>query len=183
MVNQADIVMAKKEYRRLAGILRKEHSSDPRPDFAAAVARMDLFKRATCVAMYMPMASEPDIGRLRDVCRLSGKRVLVPVSDGAGAYRFSHIAPDALLRIGAFGVEEPEVCDYAGGEEADICLVPGVLFDKSGNRLGHGRGYYDRLLTSLRCDCVKIGVAFSWQIVPKLPCEPHDVLMDEILSL
>ena len=62
----------------------------------------------------------------------------------------------------------------------DLIIVPGVAFDRENNRLGYGKGYYDRFLTSK--DILKIGLAFSEQIVDFLECDNYDIPMDIIIS-
>ena len=90
----------------------------------------------------------------------------------------------AGFRPGFFGILEPEVAVYPESvppEQIDLIFVPGVAFDRQGNRLGHGRGFYDRLLA--RCvSAVKIGLGFSFQLVDDLPREPHDVLLDAMIT-
>ena len=77
-----------------------------------------------------------------------------------------------------------------GADQMDLILVPGVGFDRQGNRLGFGRGYYDRLLRPLREEPLSaetkktllIGLAFECQLVDQLPIDPHDVAMDAIVT-
>ncbi len=83
------------------------------------------------------------------------------------------------LQEGAFGIYEP-AGEPVGIENMDAVIVPGVAFDRLGNRLGRGKGYYDRLLRNF-CH-TKIGVAFSCQIVDTVPHEPHDIKMDMIIT-
>ena len=61
-------------------------------------------------------------------------------------------------------------------------MVPGVAFDPKGNRLGRGRGYYDRFL-SQHPDVPTIGICFDFQLVEKVPTDPNDIQMDAVLSL
>ena len=62
----------------------------------------------------------------------------------------------------------------------DLIVIPGVGFDHSGHRLGHGRGHYDRLLKKTRG--YKVGLAFEEQLVPELPVEAHDVPVDLLIT-
>lgn len=64
----------------------------------------------------------------------------------------------------------------------DVCIVPGVSFDYNKDRLGFGKGYYDKFLSSLNPNTLKIGVCFDEQLVKKLPLEPHDVRMDLVIT-
>ena len=90
-----------------------------------------------------------------------------------------------LFRSGRFGIREPRPDNgpvepgAAAGEDV-VWLVPGLGFDRSGRRLGRGRGYYDRLLRGVRG--LTIGVAFDWQIVPEIPAGALDARMDMLVT-
>jgi 5-formyltetrahydrofolate cyclo-ligase len=64
--------------------------------------------------------------------------------------------------------------------EIDLAVIPGVAFDRLGARLGRGKGYYDRLLSQMP-NAYKIGICFPFQLLERLPSEPHDVLMNEVI--
>ena len=64
--------------------------------------------------------------------------------------------------------------------DIDLAVIPGVAFDKDGNRMGRGKGYYDRLLPKLG-NTYKIGICLPFQLVEKIPTDEHDVRMDEVL--
>jgi len=84
------------------------------------------------------------------------------------------------LELGAFHIEEPVGDDLADINEIELIVVPAVAYDRSGNRLGRGKGYYDRLLTTTRA--TKIGVGYDFQLLDSLPTEEHDVPMDMIFT-
>jgi len=82
------------------------------------------------------------------------------------------------LSSNQYGIPEPS------GEEAtslDLILVPGVAFDRQGNRIGMGKGYYDRFLAKQK-NVLKIGLAFSEQILASIPKEPYDEIVDLIIT-
>ena len=89
---------------------------------------------------------------------------------------FSNVLP------GAFGIPEPNpsVCRPAQIENLQLILVPGVGFDRRGNRLGSGHGYYDRFLAQIRA--VRVGLAFSMQMIDHVPAGPHDQKMDLVVT-
>jgi len=87
---------------------------------------------------------------------------------------------ESRLELGAFHIEEPSGNDTVGAEEIELVVVPAVAYDRQGNRLGRGKGFYDRLLGSTRA--TKIGVAYEFQVIDKIPTENHDVPMDMIIS-
>jgi 5,10-methenyltetrahydrofolate synthetase len=66
--------------------------------------------------------------------------------------------------------------------DIDVCYIPGLLFDKRGIRLGHGGGYYDRLLVKLSPDTPVIGLSFPWQLVEELPFEAHDIPCCKVIT-
>lgn len=66
--------------------------------------------------------------------------------------------------------------------EIDLAVIPAIAFDAQGNRLGYGRGSYDRYLPQLRSDCKLIGIAFAEQEVDAVPVEPHDIALPEFVT-
>ena len=90
--------------------------------------------------------------------------------------------PAAELQSGAFGVLEPRrSLNEIPIHEIDAFFCPGLAFDRSGGRLGRGRGFYDRILATARPDALKIGICFAHQIVPDTYSEPHDIPMDAVI--
>lgn len=84
------------------------------------------------------------------------------------------------LETGAFGIEEPKGTAFTAYSVIDVVVVPGMAFDSYGNRLGRGKGYYDRLL-SLLPHAYKIGIAFPFQIFTSIPVTSHDIKMNEVI--
>ena len=80
-----------------------------------------------------------------------------------------------------FGIGEPTGPEFTELDKVEMIVVPGVAFDRQNNRMGRGRGFYDRLLKSTP-NAVKVGVAFHFQMVPEVPTEPFDIPMDAVLS-
>lgn len=87
---------------------------------------------------------------------------------------------ESRLELGSFHIEEPTGQNTVNADEIEVIVVPAVAYDRKGNRLGRGKGFYDRLLASTRA--TKIGVAYEFQIVDEVPTEPHDVAMDIVIS-
>ena len=112
-----------------------------------------------------------------------GKRVAAPVA--VTATRTLMLGPvddfEADLVRGKYGVLEPT---RTGVDVADIDLfvVPGTAFDRDGNRLGSGWGYFDKLLGDLPGDRTKVGLAFDFQVVEHLEPEDHDIPIDVVIS-
>lgn len=84
------------------------------------------------------------------------------------------------LRLGAFQIEEPDGDDVCDINRIELIVVPGVAYDRSGNRVGRGKGYYDRLLADTRA--TKIGVGYDFQLVDELESESHDIKVDMVIT-
>ena len=85
------------------------------------------------------------------------------------------------LKPGPFGILEPKVDGIeVPKNEIDLIIVPGVAFDKDKNRMGRGRGFYDRLLSTLNAP--KVGICFGFQMIPQVPVEPLDKKMDYVIT-
>ncbi|TRW96358.1 5-formyltetrahydrofolate cyclo-ligase [Candidatus Methylobacter oryzae] len=122
----------------------------------------------------------------------SGKCIVIPYctkdergNNQLGLWRLEDFAE---LVPGMWGILEPprqrwgELGKEVAAEQLDCVIVPGVAFDRNGGRLGNGAGYYDRLLGSVRSDAVLIGVCFESQTVEQVVMEPHDALMDIVIT-
>lgn len=85
------------------------------------------------------------------------------------------------MAMGAFHIEEPQGNDTADIRTIELIIVPAVAYDRRGNRVGRGKGYYDRLLSSSRA--TKIGVGYDFQLIEEdIPAEPHDVAVDIVIT-
>ncbi|MDE5869482.1 MAG: 5-formyltetrahydrofolate cyclo-ligase, partial [Muribaculaceae bacterium] len=87
---------------------------------------------------------------------------------------------ESRLELGAFHIEEPTGDNTVEPEEIELVVVPAVAYDKAGNRLGRGRGFYDRLLASTKA--TKVGIGYEFQLVEEIPVEPHDIKMDMVIT-
>lgn len=87
---------------------------------------------------------------------------------------------ESRLELGSFHIEEPTGSETVSPDEIDLIVVPAVAYDRRGNRLGRGKGFYDRLLAEARA--TKIGVGYEFQLLDQLPAEPHDVPMDYVIT-
>lgn len=87
---------------------------------------------------------------------------------------------ESELERGAYDIEEPTGSNLANVEDIDLMIIPAVAFDRRGNRLGRGKGFYDRLLASSKS--TKIGVGYEFQLMDEIPSETHDVPMDIVIT-
>lgn len=87
---------------------------------------------------------------------------------------------ESRLELGSFHIEEPTGSETVDPSEIELVVVPAVAYDRRGNRLGRGKGFYDRFLKSTKA--TKVGVGYEFQLVEDLPVEPHDVAMDIVIT-
>ena len=185
-MTSSPIASAKSDLRKVALARRDALPAAERMAAAEAIAERTFpvaLTSGTIVSGFMPLNSEisplPLMRKLFD----AGARLALPVVVGRGlpllmrAYAFG----DALVR-GVWGIrvpppEAPEVAP-------DVLLVPLLAFDRNGNRLGYGAGYYDMTIAALRAKqpVVTVGIAFAAQEVDEVPTTPRDVRLDLVLT-
>lgn len=137
------------------------------------------YREAGKVMLYYPLWDEVDCRPLFGRAFASGKRVILPTVSGPDIVPVE-ITPDTEWRVGEFNILEPVAGPYGGG--IDLIVVPGMAFDSRGNRLGRGKGYYDRFL-SLHPKAYRLGLCFGFQMIDRVPVEPFDLPMDEVVSV
>ena len=174
----------RKEMRRLRSGLDPDWIARTSELVQRRVLEIDEFKQAAVVSCYLADIGEVHMNLIMETCWKAGKKVLVPAYWAAREeYRWACLERNDRLRIGPWGIPEPEKAAIASGADVDMVIVPGVAFDEQGNRLGHGCGYYDRLLSGFReGPAFKLGIAFAYQVVESLPALPHDVIMDAVAT-
>ena len=111
---------------------------------------------------------------------LRNKTVIIP------KVAHSELEPSVIIDFdnlipAKFGILEPIELMKIAYKNIDLVLVPGIVFDKEGHRIGYGFGYYDKFLKKVP-KAVKVGLAFDFQIVDRIPAEEHDVPVDFIIT-
>jgi len=145
--------------------------------------RTPVFKKAKTVMFYMSFDGEVKTQDMIKAAHKLGKIVAVPVCKGNRiTIRPCVLRSKGKLKNGPYGICEPAVKEYIKPEDLDLVIVPGIAFDKKGNRLGRGRGCYDYFLKRVTCDTASIGLAFDFQILPSIPATTTDVKISRIIS-
>lgn len=140
-----------------------------------------MFREAVCLALYCAVNNEV---RTEEVARRAlelGKTVAYPRVNG-DRLEFARIGSLRELAPGYRGIPEPNGVDLLEVAQFDLVVVPGVAFDRSGHRLGYGRGFYDRALAECRPDCARVGFAYEAQVVGALPVAAHDVPLTTLMT-
>ncbi len=140
------------------------------------------FQAAQTVLLYWSMADEVQTHAFVEKWH-SEKTLLLPCVDGDDLLLRQYTGPDCMVAGEQFGIGEPaaEVPVFTALDTIELIIVPGVAFDPAGNRMGRGRGFYDRLLKTTP-HAMKIGVAFDFQMLDSIPTEPFDVKMDHVIT-
>lgn len=133
---------------------------------------------ASVVALFSPLPDEPQIRPLVD--ELSKKKVVVLPRVEGDVMNFYRYLPGTLSK-GSYGIMEPVLCEAVEPSDIDLMVVPGVAFTADGYRMGRGKGYYDKYMSSDGFRAMRVGVCYSCQLVDELPVDPHDVRMDEVI--
>jgi len=144
--------------------------------------RQEEFVKAKVVMFYIAFDGEVNTGEMIKAAQRLGKTVTVPVCrKDSLTLRPCVLDQDTGLEKGPYGVYEPKCRKFVNLEDLDLLVVPGVAFDKKGTRLGRGKGCYDRFLEKIPGDTPAVGLAFDFQILPKLPASAHDVSVKKVL--
>jgi 5-formyltetrahydrofolate cyclo-ligase len=141
------------------------------------------FAKAGTVLFYASFRSEVDTMQLLNHSLLNGKNTVLPKVDTSNSTLLLYTVRSLdELASGHFGVPEPrgDRERLVGPGDVDLIIVPGVAFDEFCNRLGYGKGYYDKLLSQKNCPAVAL--AYEEQLVQHLPSEAHDIKMDKIIT-
>ena len=147
---------------------------------------LDAYRKARTVCFFVGLDEEVNTVPMIESSLSSGKRVLVPLTNLENKelklFEIRDVRSD--LAPGTLGILEPLAAKArkADAKEVECVLVPGLAFDKDHCRLGRGAGLYDRFLAALPASVSKVGLAFSFQVLPEIPQEDHDHPLDEVLT-
>lgn len=190
--------MRKAELRQQIRHLKRQFTSQQLEELSLAVmARLKpRLAEARTILAYYSLPDEVCTHQLLDDLVAEGKTVLLPEVVDEGCMQLRHYTGRDDLKEGAFHIMEPVGTLFTAYEQIDVVLVPGMAFDAQGHRLGRGRGYYDRFLSSLGTvlsesspteDSLRtvpnelIGVCFDFQKVPEVPVDEFDIPVDEVI--
>lgn len=145
------------------------------------------YAQAQTVMYYIDVRTEVRTRQALPTALASGKKIVVPycVDDVLELFWLENMDE---LAIGMYKILEPknELRSVPSKRveiaELDLVMVPGVAFDRRGARMGHGKGYYDKLLEHARPDTPLAALAFECQLFPEIPTAPHDIFMDLVIT-
>ena len=174
--------MEKKELRANIKALKKQHTKEQLLEQSEKIlAKLEQhpdFVKSHKIMLYSALPDEVQTQAFLEKWHLK-KQIILPtvVGDDIIPVEF---AADTAFAVGDFNILEPQNEPYTG--DFDLIVVPGVAFDRNGNRLGRGKGYYDRFLFH-HLEVNSIGICFDFHLVDEVPSEPFDIRMDEVITL
>lgn len=182
-INDRKTSMDKKQLRKQIRERKKEFSLSEKIKLSEPIfekiEKEELFKKAKVVLLYYSMDDEVYTHDFVEK-HYKTKTILLPCVDGDDLILRQYLGIESMKAGEQFGILEPVGKEFNDLEKIDLMIIPGVAFDKEKNRLGRGRGFYDRLLKTV--NATKIGVCFDFQVVEQVPTEDFDVKMDVVIS-
>lgn len=180
--------MDKKTLRREILKKRDALSAEDRYNLSKKIHK-NLFERpefvsAKQVLCYVDFRSEVSTEKIIEESLKRGKRVFCPKVLSGEWMEFYEVAGKNDLESGAYGILEPladENRKYAFLENDDLMILPGACFDRTGNRIGYGAGYYDRYL-QMYPNLKKVGICFACQLTEQIWAESTDQKVDMIIT-
>ena len=143
--------------------------------------RSGIFKKAKRVMFYVSFDGEVNTQDMIRAAQKLGKIIAVPACTGTRSMRPCLFANGVPMIKGPYGVYEPAMRKFMQFRDLDLVIVPGLAFDKRGNRLGRGKGCYDLFLKKIPSRVASIGLAFHFQILPSVPTNQRDARIDRII--
>lgn len=146
------------------------------------------YQKARTVLFYVDVRSEVRTRHSLPTALTHGKKIVVPWCNDQGELELFHLESMEELATGMYKILEPKEelrrlpSKVVPVEELDLVQVPGVAFDRTGARMGHGKGYYDKLLEHARPDTPLVALAFECQLFDEIPTAEHDVFMDMVIT-
>lgn len=145
--------------------------------------KLDEYKRASYIHTYISMNDRREVSTdsLINTMLRSGREVIVPITNfKEGTLSHSILTDFSELKPNKWGVREPVFFNEAKISDLDLVIVPMAAADRSGNRLGYGKGFYDRFLSKI--NAFKVGLVFSDFLFDDIPIEPFDEKLDAIIT-
>lgn len=180
-----EIKEQKKEIRKLVRNFKKEQTQAEKESASSKIAlkllKLDGIRNSRTILLYHSL---PDEVLTTSVIEFlyspegGSKRIILPIVDGE--YLTLKEYNPAELECGYRNIMEPSGANIIAPSEIEFAVIPGVAFDSCCNRMGRGKGFYDKLLPLLNCP--KVGLGYNFQIVGTIPCDEHDIPLDMVIT-
>lgn len=178
-----EILFAKKDsLRKEIASLKNKYTQDEllmkSEEVMSVLAILGVFQEAKNIFIYNSLIGEVNTASFIEEWKHE-KQFYLPIVVGEELF-FRKYTSDTLMQKSAFGVEEPLGENFTDYKKIDLIVVPGVAFDRKMNRIGYGKGYYDKFLAGIKAP--KVGVCFDFQLLDTVPTNENDVRLDYIVS-
>ena len=175
----------KEQIREKMKKARSEHhfewGSEQSSQIAKSLQELEEFKKAKTVMLYASVGSEVGTEKLIADCHLAGKKVCLPVTlENPKRLLACEVHAGEEMKPGVFGIPQPLVRSPVSPSSIEFIVVPGIAFDREGNRIGYGGGYYDAFLH--HSTAAKVAIAYSVQLMDRVPAKPSDIPVDCIVT-
>ena len=185
-----EIQEKKKAIREQAHANRKdqENKDELSREICARFMALPEYQRARTAMFYVDVRTEVRTRQDLATALAHGKTIVVPWCNDQGELELFRLESMEDLALGMYKILEPKPElrhlpeRQVDVKTLDIVMVPGVAFTREGARMGHGKGYYDKLLEHARPDAPLVALAFECQLFPEIPTQSHDVFMDKIIT-
>lgn len=169
----------RREIKEKRILMSKEEVEQKSRVICEKILSSEIYKNSNCIYCYYPIQNEVDIIPIIQTSLKDGKIIALPkVTDTDGKMIFAEIKNLDNLQTGHYNIPEP--AETIQAREADMILVPGVVFSTKGKRIGQAGGFYDRFLE--KNHPYSMGVAYDFQIMDEIKTQPHDIDVDEVIS-
>lgn len=185
-----DLVQRKKALREQAHAARNalEKKDELSQVICERLVALPAYQNARTVMWYVDVRSEVRTRQYLPTALTQNKTIIVPWCNTAGELELFPLVSMDELALGMYRILEPKTELRALPEKQvdvktlDLVIVPGVAFDRRGGRMGHGKGYYDKLLQHARHDTPLLALAFECQLFEEIPTADHDIFMDAVVT-
>lgn len=167
------------EYKKKRNEMQKEKKDALSAEICGHILGSRLYQDAETIFVYYPLGNEVSLLPVIDDSFLNGKKIAFPKVEGEDIV-FYQVNDLKGLKEGAFHVMEPSAGVMADEKDA-LALIPGVVFDMDGNRIGYGKGFYDRFLGKYP-ELTTLGIAYEFQLVESFEADMRDKKMDYLVT-
>lgn len=179
-IDRSEIALAKRVVRTEVRQRRAELSNDARTAARTGIAEqlrtLVTGRGARFISCYLPVPGEPDTSEFIEWALANEIRVLLPIAREDGLLEWA-LAGDSEVHEGLFGLPVPsgEILSPLAVNDVDLMVIPACSVDETGDRIGWGRGYFDKSLGSMDGCPPVFAVIYDWELVPEVPTDLHDV--------
>ncbi len=175
----------RKEFLEIRTSMSMEECIEKSERICQRILQSDFYQKAKVIYAYMAFHNEVDLSLVMQNAYLENKLIAIPrVQDEWMGFYCPHVDAGGHFQTehGYFQIEEP-VMDAPMAPRPDLILVPGIVFDRSGNRIGYGKGYYDAFMASVGSrSVITAGISYENQLTDIIPAESHDFQLDYIMT-